>query len=88
MLALFTTTFTVDDLVQPFASVTVTMYAPFARDVTLEIDGVALDEEKEFGPLHKYVSAPVPPDALLDKLSVLPTQSGEFAVGEPTIAVG
>ena len=52
ILAVLTTTFTVDDFVQPFASVTITMYAPFARDVTLEIDGVALDEEKVFGPLQ------------------------------------
>jgi hypothetical protein len=73
----FITTAVVAEVVQLLAFVTVSVYVPCAAEVTLLILGACILEVNEFGPLQMYELIP---EAEL-KVSVLPTQLGEFELG-------
>ena len=63
--------------VQPFV-VTVTLYVPLIAVVALAIVGFCRADVKLFGPVHEYVA---PATAAVERLIVLPEQTGELLEG-------
>ena len=74
------TTIVVVLIIHPLASVTVTVYVPEAAVDTFVIVGFCNAEANEFGPDQLYVKAPVPPEAVAERVNVLPEQTGVFDV--------
>ena len=71
--------------VHPLVSVTVTLYAPLAADVTFTIDGFWFVDAKPLGPVQLYV---VPETVLAVRFNVLPASSGPLLPAVGALGVG